>query len=444
MGRIAWLVIALVACGDDGTTNNDGGPPGDGSAADGAVIGGASCEALAMPQGRVVNVTPKDDLRQVGLAAQDGDVLVLADGTYDVTADVAMQLVAANVTLISASRDASKVIIDGGAHASREILQVGASNVTIAHVTIKNARDHAIHFAPRGSDITSGLVYGVVLVDAGQQFIKSNPTGNGTPMNHVDGVTVVCSRFEMTPAGRAYVPTNPDNASYPCYTGGIDAHAARDWKVQRNVFTGIYCDVDSLAEHAIHFWRSGRDQLIEQNTIINCARGIGLGLGDAANGGYERTYADDPHANDKLDPYAGNYDGIIRNNVIYTDTDGTTDVGIGLEQSLGTKVLNNTVVITGGAAGNAIEYRFRNSLVEIRNNIATTIRERDNARGTVMTNQLAPPLSQFVDAAAGDLHLAASAADAIDQGAAHADVTNDIDGDTRGATPDLGADELAR
>ncbi|MGE3769220.1 MAG: hypothetical protein AB7L94_43610, partial [Kofleriaceae bacterium] len=140
MGRIAWLVIALVACGDDGTTNNDGGPPGDGSAADGAVIGGASCEALAMPQGRVVNVTPKDDLRQVGLAAQDGDVLVLADGTYDVTADVAMQLVAANVTLISASRDASKVIIDGGAHASREILQVGASNVTIAHVTIKNAR----------------------------------------------------------------------------------------------------------------------------------------------------------------------------------------------------------------------------------------------------------------------------------------------------------------
>lgn len=440
MGRIAWLVL-LVACGDDASTTGDGVANGDGGGTDGPVIGSPACEPLAMPSGRVVDISPGDDLAQKTRDAQDGDVLRLADGTYDVSADVAMQIVAPNVTFISASRDASKVIIDGGAHAAREIIQIGASNVTIAHVTIKNARDHAIHFAPRGTDITSGAVYGVAIVDAGQQFIKSNPTGNGTPMNHVDGVTVACSRFELTNAGRAYVPTNPDNASYPCYTGGIDAHAARDWRVRQNVFTGIYCDVDSLAEHAIHFWRSGRDQVIEQNTIINCARGIGLGLGDAANGGYERTYADDPHAADKQDAYVGNYDGMLRNNIIYTDTNGTTDVGIGLEQALGVKVLNNTVVFAGGATGTAIEYRFRNSLVEIRNNIATAIRQRDNARGTVMTNQLAPSVSQFADAAGGDLHLAASATDAIDHGEAHLDVTNDVDGDPRGSPPDLGADE---
>ena len=446
MGQLARLVtvLALVACGDDGAPAGDGSTVGDGGGSDGTIIGGGTCAPLAMPSGRIVPVSPGDDLRAVGLAAVDGDVLAFADGTYDVTADVAMQLVANNVTLISASRDASKVILSGGngsAHTSREILQVGGSNVTIAHVTIRNARDHAIHFAPRGTDIVGGTVYGVVIADAGQQFIKSNPTGTSTPMNHVDGVTVACSRFEMTAAGRAYVPQNPDNASYPCYTGGIDAHAARDWRVRQNVFTGIYCDVDSLAEHAIHFWRSGRDQIIEQNTIVNCARGIGLGLGDTAAGGYVRTYADDPHAADKLDPYVGNYGGIIRNNMIYTDTAGTTDVGIGLEQSIGTKILSNTVIITGGSVGNAIEYRFRNSLAEIRNNIATAIRLRDNARGTVMTNQIAPSLSQFVDAASGDLHLTAGASDALGKGEPLGDVTHDIDGDIRAATPDLGADE---
>jgi len=367
-------------------------------------------------------------------------VIRLADGTYPVSSDVVMQLVAPNVTLISASRDASKVTIDGGAHTAREILQIGASNVTIAHVTIKNARDHLVHYTPRTADITSGALYGVVLVDAGQQFVKSNPGGTGGTF-HVDGVTVACSSFLMTPAGRAYVPMNPSNASYPCYTGGIDAHAARDWRVRRNRFEGIYCTVNSLAEHAIHFWRSGRDQEIEQNTIINCARGIGLGLGDAANGGYVRTYADNPHAADIVDPYVGNFGGIIRNNMIYTDATGTTDVGIGLEQALGVKVLNNTVVITGAATGNAIEYRFRNSLAEIRNNIATSIRLRDNARGTVETNQLAPPTSQFVNAPAGDLHLTAAASAAIDQADVHADITVDLDGDPRGPDPDLGADE---
>jgi hypothetical protein len=436
MGRIAWLMVVLVACGDDngeGTTSPDA-PP--------TIEEDILCQPMTFSTiGRTIAVSPGDDLGQIALATQENDMIVLADGTYDVTADVAMQLVADNVTLIGASRDASKVIIDG-AHVSREILQIGGSNVTIAHITIRNARDHAIHYAPRGKDITKGTIFDVVIVDAGQQFIKSNPTGSGTPMNHVDDVDVACSRFEMTDAGRAYVPQNPSNASYPCYTGGIDAHAARDWSVRNNLFTGIYCDVDSLAEHAIHFWRGGRDLLIDGNTIINCARGIGLGLGDTANGGYVRTYGDDPFAADKLDPYVGNYGGVVRNNMIYTDADGTTDVGIGLEQSIGTKVFHNTVVITGGATGNAIEYRFANSLVQIESNIATTIVERDNARGMLRQNQLAPPLSQFVDAASGDLHLDSAAVDAIGM-AVPREALFDIDGDVRNLwTPDIGADEL--
>ena len=50
----------------------------------------------------------------------------------------------------------------------------------------------------------------------------------------------------------------------------------------------------------------------------------------------------------------------------------------------------------------------------------------------------------FVNAAAADLHLLASATNAIDKGLTLSTVTNDIDGDRRpqGATSDIGADEF--
>ena len=437
------LAVAVVGCGDDDPSLSDGGPGGDGALADAPVLGGGDCGPLAMPTGRIVDVTPAQagQLGSIALAAQSGDVLRLADGTYSVSGDVVMNLSKANITLISASRDASKVILDGGpSHGAREIVQASASNITIAHVTIRNARDHLIHLYPGGgADLHGILIYGVVLEDGGQQFLKSNTDQSPQmPQNahFVDDVTVACSRFTMTAAGRAYVPTNPSNASYPCYTGGIDAHAARGWRVHDNRFEGIYCDVDSLAEHAIHFWQTGRDQVIERNILVNNARGIGLGLGDGT-GLVGRTYADDPHAADKLDPYVGNYDGIIANNMIYADI-ARFDSGISVEQAMGARIVHNTVLRTGAAQGNAIEYRFRNSLVELRNNLANEIRQRDNARGTVDHNITALSAAMFAAPASGDLHLTAS----NDQGAPIAGVTTDLDGDPRStATPDVGADE---
>src|SRR5687768_6107495 len=115
--------------------------------------------------------------------------------------------------------------------------------------------------------------------------------------------------------------------------------------------------------------------------------------------------------------YAGDYDGTIRNNFIYADV-AAFDCGICLEQAMGARVLSNTVVVTGNAGGNAIEYRFPNSLVTIDNTIATTIQLRDNGRATLGSVQLVPPVSQFVAPATGDLHLTAGALGAIDRGTA--------------------------
>lgn len=442
----AWslgLAVALTACGDGASSPSDGGHSGDGAMVDAPVLGGGNCGQLAMPTGRIVDVTPSQagQLGSIAAAAQAGDVLRLADGTYPVSGDVVMNLSKANITLISASRDASKVILDGGpSHGAREIVQASASSITIAHVTIRNARDHLIHFYPGGgADLHGIVIYGVVLEDGGQQFLKSNTDQSPQlPQNahFVDDVTIACSRFTMTAAGRAYVPTNPSNASYPCYTGGIDAHAARGWRVQDNRFEGIYCDVNSLAEHAIHFWQTGRDQVIERNVLVNNARGIGLGLGDGT-GLVERPYSDNPHAADKIDPYVGNYDGLIANNMIYADI-ARFDSGISVEQAMGARIVHNTVFRAGAAQGNAIEYRFENSLVELRNNLANEVRPRDMPRGTVDHNVTSVTAAMFVAPAAGDLHLTAS----NDQGAPITGITTDLDGDPRSAsTPDVGADE---
>ncbi|MCC6555776.1 MAG: hypothetical protein IT372_22670 [Polyangiaceae bacterium] len=464
MSRVAVLLFCAALCaacaGDD--TQGSGGAPGTGGAgAGGAGTGGtgsgaggggggapaAGCEPLPPPAGNTITVTPADagSLGAIAAGAQPGDTILLEDGTYPVSGDVVMVLGTPGVTLMSASRDASRVILDGGDYQAREIIQIVASGVTVAHVTIKHAQDHLIHLYPGGQEDLSGiLLHGLRLEDAGQQFVKSNANEANADFaiaEFVDGVTVSCSSFIMSEAGRAYVPTNPHNASYPCYTGGIDAHAAAGWVVRQNFFQGIYCtDGGSPAEHAIHFWHSGRDQIIENNTVENCARGIGLGLYYGVDF-VERPYADDPHAADKSG-YVGNYDGIVRNNVVHADMP-EQDSGMSFDQAIGARVYHNTVYLSGAAAGFSIEYRWPNSIVDMRNNIATDIANRgDGASGTVESNLLSPPAATFVDAAAHDFHLSPEAAAAIDQGVPLPEAGLDMDGEPHtSGPPDLGADE---
>src|ERR1041385_5394909 len=256
---LAWGGLGI-GCGDDGASHGQPSDAPAGSEVDAPAIGATACDPLPMPSGHVVDVTPADaaNLNGIAVGLQAGDVVRFADGTYNVSGSVIMNISKPNVTLISTSRDASKVILDGGAHAAGEIIQVSASNVTVAHLTIKNARDHLVHLYPgAGADLHGDTLYGLVLVDSGQQFVKSNTDKSNAEFataHFVDDATVACSSFTLTSAGRAYVPTNPDNASYPCYTGGIDAHAARGWLVRRNRFEGIRSEERRVGKEGRSRW----------------------------------------------------------------------------------------------------------------------------------------------------------------------------------------------
>ncbi|MCP4433027.1 MAG: hypothetical protein GY806_18800, partial [Gammaproteobacteria bacterium] len=156
--------------------------------------------------------------------------------------------------------------------------------------------------------------------------------------------------------------------------------------------------------------------VVERNKIIDCDRGIGFGLGNN-----------------------GHIGGIIRNNMVYT----TRDVGIGLESSSNTKVYNNTVYSTNYF--DSIEYRWPATTgVEITNNLTNLpVENRDGASASVQNNIITAQSSWFVDVTSGDLHLSSPIPNVIDQGFTLAEVTDDIDKESRpnGNGYDIGADE---
>jgi hypothetical protein len=431
------LGLFLAACGGDddgGGARDGGGGGGDGGGRDDAGAPAFGCPARARPGGNVIEVTPDpaDELPDIVRGAGAGDTISLADGTYPLPAT--LQMAVAGVTLRSASDDAAGVILDAG-YTVAEAVQVSAADVTIAHLTITRAIDHPVHVvAPDGGpDVTGFLLYGAQLIDGGEQFLKVNPGAARDAW--VDGGRVECSLFRLTDAGRPMVERDPGG----CYTGGIDVHAGRGWIVRQNRFEDIYCAGEGLAEHAVHFWVGSRDTLIEDNVIVDCARAIGFGLGEAGNG-EGRTYEDDPYPGAG---YIGHYDGLIRNNAVWAAIEWF-DTGIGLEQARGARVFHNTVVSADSAADffASIDVRFDNSVATVTNNLTRRISQREGGSGTVESNAEMVDPAIFADAEAGDLHLAAGAAVAIDKGIAVEDAGLDLDGEphTSGA-PDLGCDE---
>lgn len=393
------------------------------------------CAALPAPTGPVIMVTPDqaDDLPDIVSGAASGTTIMLADGTYrsgrSGEGARRMNFRTPGVTLRSASGNAEAVIIDGE-YNTNEIINISASDVTIADVTITHAKDHLLHATGNGAENIVGTVFhGLRLFDAGEQFIKVNGSGQG---GFVDDGELVCSWFELTDAGRP----NIERAGGGCYTGGIDTHSAQGWHVADNTFKDIYCAGEGLAEHAVHFWRNSRDTVVERNVITNCARGIGFGLNPALD---KRSYADNPY------PDAGlieHIDGVIQNNIIFADI-AFYDTGIELQHAHGTRVDHNTVMSTASATGfySSIDYRFEVTQVTIRNNIARRITSRNGGNATLESNIEAPDSSLFVDMASGDLHLAASASEAIDKAVPVQDVTDDFEGDSRQGAKDIGADE---
>jgi len=390
------------------------------------------CDPLpANPSDTVITVKSSQagQLTSIVYDAQPGTTILLEDGTYSVSP---LQFHNPNVTLRSKSGNRENVILDGN-YSTGEIVYISAAHVTIADLTIRRALYHPVHVVGGGHYAT---LYNLHIIDGKEQFVKVNPDSNG----YTDYGLLACSLLEMTDAGRAYLQANP-TPGYDCYTGGLDAHQSWGWTIRDNTIQGIYCTNGGLAEHGIHLWNSSREPTVERNRLINNARDIGFGLGST---GGQRVYDDNPLAGSGLTPAdVQHIGGTIRNNFIFANI-SQHDTGIGLEQAWNVNVFHNTILSTQGGLG--IDVRFAHSNPIVKNNLINPgISQRDSGAPRESAANVSASQSMFVNSSGGNLHLVSTATQAINKGVSLAGaVPTDIDGDSRDAQPDVGADEMAQ
>jgi hypothetical protein len=388
--------------------------------------------------GPTVTVSSVSELRDAVNNAARGETILIANGLYHLNG-VYLRFATPDVTLRSASGDREAVVLDGG-YVTTEIVQIVASHVTIADLTLRKAYNHPIHvMSSNGADTTDVVIYNVRVSDPGQQAIKINPYTAKHANAFPDDGLVACSHIELTDTGRSHIRDN-------CYTGGVDAHQARGWTIRDNVIEGFWCE-SGLSEHGIHLWKACRDTVVERNELRNNARGIGFGM--ATGGSGVRTYPDEPCPG-AGGAYVDHYDGVIRNNVVFADrpelfgSQYGFDCGICLWNVCGAQVVHNSVASTQPPFS-SIEWRFDNTDVVIRNNLVTHNLLDRGGTADLSGNLQGQPPSTFLDWSSGDLHLTPGASAAIDGGVLLEPglCDDDFDGDPRpiGPTPDVGADE---
>lgn len=364
-----------------------------------------------------VTVSTTSQLSNAINATQSGGdkTILIQPGTYNLNGTY-LRIAADGVTVRGLGKTRGAVILDGN-YKTTEVFQIVASNVTIQNLTIKHVYHHPIHVI--GSDsraISNTLIDNVHIIDPGQQAIKINPSGSKN--YSVNNGVIKNSLIELTDTGRQKVV----QINGSCYTGGIDAHFSKDWRIHDNHINGFWC-ASGLSEHGIHFWSNSSGTLVERNLITDCDRGIGFGLGSSGHNG-----------------------GIIRNNMIYHgENHGYSDVGIGLESASKISVYNNTI-FHEHPYPNGIEYRFSASKDNfIANNLTNkAIVSRDGGTATVSNNVKRAISTWFKDPSRGDLHLSREIPGVIDSGIAIDGLSDDFDKQPRssGTQIDIGADEF--
>jgi hypothetical protein len=327
---------------------------------------------------------------------------MVAAGTYAMNDYV--HLVNDGIAIRGEAGNRDQVVLDfGGMETGHFGVLVEADDVTIAGLTIRNARDHGVSI--QGMDRPT--LYNLHIQDIGDQLVKVNPAGDGSE----DGL-LACSRLE-------YTTTAPDE-----YTNGISAHQAHRWVVRDNEWYRIRTPGNSPVP-AILFWSGSSDTLVERNLLVDCYQGIAFGNASHGSGDHSG--------------------GIVRNNAIYAGL--PHDAVIEMVHATDWLVAHNTALLLDPAPGLTwgMEARFSDSAGTFAHNL-TNMRiwqDRDGAQGILVDNITSAGTDWFVDAASGDLHLRATATEAIDQAKPMAEIPDDFDGEVRpiGPAPDIGADE---
>jgi hypothetical protein len=289
-------------------------------------------------------------------------------------------------------------------------ISVGAPGVTLADLTVGSVGWHGIHV--RGEMASDVVIHNVRIVDTGQQLIKGSTTPSAGPTRH--GL-IACSRFEYSD----HAPSD--------YTNGVDVLKGEGWVVRDNVFVRIRGPREQgwRAGPTILFWGGSRDTIVERNWIVDCYRGIALGLVETPE-------------NRGIDHRGG----VIRRNIL-CNLNSWADEGIEAGAAPGVLIAHNTVLVEGRVPW-SIGVRFPATEAQVWNNLSNRrVELRDGARTDLRGNVVTARRDWFVDPRRGDLRLARGDVAAIDAGVV---IPGEDPGVGRtpsflGAAPDAGAIE---
>jgi hypothetical protein len=301
--------------------------------------------------------------------------IVLKPGLY--RAEQALQIRSPGITIESFSGNPFDTIIEGiGMKATKgvdNLIRVSADHFYLRAVTLRNTPNHLVQVA--GEQNASYPIFDkVVFLNSYEQMLKVSYNRTNKPNNRSIGGVVRNSIFQYTA-----------NAAPNYYTGGVDALGAAEWVITNSLFQNIASPDKRIAQHAVHFWTSARDNKVIDNVFINNDRSIGFGMNTGRVQGAQQNVS-----------HRG---GEISGNVVYHAKNGApfADVGIILEASSNALIEDNWVFMEHDYP-NAIEYRFAatdNVLIQ-KNKVNKRIQARNGGTAKLINNDTTLRKPEFV------------------------------------------------
>lgn len=354
--------------------------------------------------------------------AMPGDVIWLADGTYDIganlrcdaagTADQPIVVRAINQHMARVRSSAVEGFLISAPHWHVEDLDI--EGVCASHSDC----EHAFHVvgAADSTVIRGNRVHGF------NAQIKGN--GSGDPRAWPDDVLVEGNEFFNETARMTSNPVTP-----------IDVVGGRRWIIRANFIHDHHKGMGDNVSYAAFLKGNSRDGLIERNLIV-CellhTGGTRLGLSFGGGGSSPDPICEDGTCTPE------HQGGIMRNNII---AHCPADVGVYVNECAGCLVAHNTLFDTTG-----IDVRFAASDTRVIGNLLSgRARARDGATLTSMGNREMVTPAEWAAwfRAPGSLDFTlVDGAELVDRGASLPEVTDDFcRNDREDGMPDLGAVE---
>ena len=379
----------------------------------------SSDQVAAAPEKRVVKVDNVSELHQAVKQAKPHTKILIAKGEYLLSHSLAVGV--RHVELRGATGRRADVVLKGTGMSERKVgvaISVNVSDVTVADLTIRDVGFHGVQV--RGEQgVKNAVLSNLHILDTGQQHVKGSSAFDG---RFSEDCIVQSSLFEYSD----HAPSG--------YANGVDVLGGKRWIVRGNIFRRIRGPRKDgwRCGPTILFWGVCYDTIVERNVLLDCYRGIALGL------------APKPfHRAPPARPYFDHVRGAIRNNVVW-NLNSWANEGIEVNAGHDVRIEHNTVYVQGKIPW-SIGVRFPSCTALVRNNLSNQeIRLRDRAQALQAHNVTSAKAEWFLNAEKANLRLRRAAVVAIDEGMTIPDVQFDLLRRPRtiGGAADIGAFEF--